>query len=110
MILRKLNTTTVANSGLVVGTAAILTALAGLFKVVSDPDELVALYLAFQTRSDPTHALAKLVGAGVAVVGALAVALVAAYLGKPSTLSPPATAEAEPPATVAPPTISKETT
>ena len=57
-----------------------------LFKTLSDPNELVALYVAAHTHTDPTHAVANLAGAGIAVVGAFAVSLLAAYLGRPATI------------------------
>lgn len=85
-MLQRLNTGLVANGGLVVGVAAIGTAIGGFFRVASDPDELVALYEVTQTHTDPTHALARIAGAGIGVVGAVVLSLVMTYLGRPSTL------------------------
>lgn len=82
-----LNNKPVANAGLAMGLGIVSTAVYGLFRIVSDPDELIALYEAAHTHSDPTHAVAKLAGAGLGVVGATIIALLAAYQGKPSTIS-----------------------
>lgn len=88
-MLERLNTPLVANTGLAAGSISICGAMWGLFRIASDPDELVALYEAAHTHTDPTHAVAKLVGAGILVVGALVVSLVASYLGRPSTIPQP---------------------
>lgn len=88
-MLQNLNTRAVANTGLAIGGAAIGAAVTGLFKILSDPDELVALYEAAHTHTDPSRAVAKLAGAGIAVVGALVLALLASYQGRPSTIPCP---------------------
>ncbi|HEX3456341.1 MAG TPA: hypothetical protein VHR97_00155 [Candidatus Baltobacteraceae bacterium] len=78
-----LNNRIVGSAGLIGGGLSILGAVAYLFKVASDPTELIGLYEAAMTHSDPSGAVAKLAGASIAVVGAFTVSLVAAYVGKP---------------------------
>lgn len=84
--LLRLNTRFVANSGLIGGGLTIIAAVAYFFNVLKDPTELVNLYVAIKTHGDPNGAIAKLVGAAIGVVGALTVALLAAYFGKPASV------------------------
>jgi hypothetical protein len=87
---QRLNTPIVANTGLIGGGISIVAAVAYFFKVLSDSNELIWLYEATKTHTDPNGALAKLAGAAIAVVGTTVVSLVAAYLGRPSTIPPKA--------------------
>jgi hypothetical protein len=83
---QSLNNRIIANAGLAGGGLSIVAAIAYFFKVLSDPNELIALYEAARTHADPTGAIARVAGAGVAIVGALTVSIVAAYVGRPSTI------------------------
>jgi hypothetical protein len=88
-VLQGLNTRIVGNVGLVGGGLSIIGSVTFFFKVLSDPTELVGLYEAAIAHSDPTHCVARLAGAGIAVIGAFTVSLVAAYVGRPSTIPKP---------------------
>lgn len=81
---QNLNIKPVATAGLVGGGITIVAATAYFFKVLSDPREIIELYEAVETHSDPNGAIARLVGAAIAVIGALTVSYVAAYVGKPA--------------------------
>lgn len=82
----RLNTPAVANAGLAIGSTAVIAAIGYFFKVLSDPDELVGLYEAAKTHTDPHGAIARIAGAAIAIVGALVVGGLMAYQGKPSTI------------------------
>lgn len=84
MQVSNLNIKPVANAGLIGGGLTIVASVAYFFKVLSDPNELIYLYEAAKTHSDPHGAIAKIAGAAVAIVGASIVSLVAAYVGKPA--------------------------
>lgn len=85
-MLARLNHPLVANAGLFGGAAALASAGKYLLSVLSDPNELVALYEAAHDHRDPTHALARLVAAMLGFGVALGLSLLLAYLGRPSTL------------------------
>lgn len=100
MRLEALNTNGVALTGLTLGLTSIIVgviaAVRTFFAVLSDKSELVALYVAAKTHTDPTGAVATLVGAFIAIVGAFTLLLVAclllAFFGKPpsaNTKGPP---------------------
>jgi hypothetical protein len=92
--LQNLNTRNVGYFGLAAGGASVLATIAALFKLLSDPKYLVALYHALvdahhhATTADNQFALAQLVAACVAIFGGFVIAILASYLGKPQRLLP----------------------
>ena len=95
MKLLQLNTHAVALTGVALGMTSIiggvLAAVRGFFAVAADPKELIALYQVASTHRDPTGALAQLIGAFIAVLGAFALLMVAslllAYYGRPTVVA-----------------------
>jgi len=93
-LLRSLNTHLVGYIGVSVGGFSILGAIAALFKLLSDPSFLVALYGAViragshsSTPAD-VQTFAQLIGAGMAIFGGIILALFASYFGMPTTIPP----------------------
>ena len=86
------NTHGTALAGLAAGGAAILAAVTALFKLLSDPNYLIALYHAIidarHHASTPQdgYAIAQLAAACFAILGGFAVGLVSAYLGRPTNV------------------------
>lgn len=90
-----LNTHRTGFAGLAVGGVAIVASVGALFKLLSTPAYLVALYwavshLRHHTATDHDDLiLAQCIGALVAIVGAFVVAILLSWLGMPSTVSGP---------------------
>jgi hypothetical protein len=89
--LRALNTHAVGYTGLGVGAAGIIAAVSSLFALLSNPTFLFDLYTEAATRH-LGKASFTFFAALFAIVGALVVALLYAWLGRPPTIAadPPA--------------------
>jgi len=92
--LRGLNTHLTGYAGLTIGGLSLFGAIGALFKLLSNPDFLVALYGAIlrgerhvETPAD-IRTFAVLLGALFAIFGAAVLALLASYLGMPKTIAP----------------------
>jgi hypothetical protein len=91
-MLNRLNTRGTGFAGLAIGGAAIIAAVVAFFKLLTDPQYLTSLARALYdvhhaTATDADHlAIAQLVAATLAIVGALVVALLSTYFGRPSQI------------------------
>jgi hypothetical protein len=86
------NTHGTALAGLAAGGTAIVAAITALFKLLSNPAYLVALYQAIvdsrhhvATQQDG-YVFAQLAAACFAILGGFAIGLVSAYLGRPTNI------------------------
>jgi hypothetical protein len=85
MSLQTVNTHAVGYTGLGIGGVAILAAVGGFFKICSDPKIVLGFTYEWQTHQFGPN-MAAVIGGGIAVVGALVVALLSTWLGRPPTV------------------------
>ncbi len=83
--LRGANTHAVANAGAVFGSAGVIGALVGFFKVLSDPKIVLGFTYELQTHQFGPNC-AAIVAAAIGVFGALVVGLVLSRYGRPETI------------------------
>jgi|GEM_PF-3452449 len=107
-MLNRLNSHGIGLAGLAIGGGSIVASVAGLFKLLSDPTYLDALFIAaVHSRAHAATAVdvqtySQLVASGVTIVGAVVVALLMTWLGRPTTV-PSNTANAAAQAATLPP-------
>lgn len=100
-LLLRANTHRVGSAGLLIGGTSIVASVAALFRLVADPTYVDALFVAIMharahaTTAADVQTYAQLVGAAVAILGAVIVALLLSYLGRPTTVPSDASGAAQ---------------
>ncbi len=91
-MLQNLNTYRCGFIGLAAGAVSVCSAVAALFKLLSQPEYLISLYWSFshlrhhQFMPADATPIAQLVGALVWIFGTVVLAVLAAYFGMPRTV------------------------
>jgi hypothetical protein len=91
-MLNRLNTHGVALAGLAIGGGSIVASVGALFKLLSDPTYIDALFVAIMHArehkfdSNDLMTYAKLAAAFFAIVGAIVIALLLTYFGRPASV------------------------
>lgn len=108
-MLNRLNTHGVGLAGLAIGGGSIVVSVGALFKLLSDPTYLDALFVAIMhvqrhiVDSNDVMTYAKLVAAFVSIIGAIVLALVMTYFGRPASVPAGANAPGAAQAPITPP-------